>query len=146
MSSSICVGLRLHYVTIGAYQVSLLLLLVVCITCPIVLSAAYYLWDTRVIPITVEEPLSIVNFPSSFRIHPGENLTLNVTIRNAAIVNYSVTLEFSLNNTVYQVAYVTFSNYTYIITPNTNQIFAWMSIDQRANSVVLELTVKFNRV
>lgn len=137
---------KLRYVTIGAYQVSLLLLLVVCIACPIVLSAMYHLWETKIIPLSVEEPLSIVDFPSSLHTHPGENQTLDVTIVNVATVSYSVTLEFLLNNTAYQNSFVTFSNYTYIITPNTNQILAWMFIDQMANSVFLELTVKFHRV
>ncbi len=61
------------------------------------------------------------------------------------MVNYSVTLVFSLNNTAYQDSYVTFSNCTYNITPNTNQVTAWMVIDNRANSVFLELTVEFYR-
>lgn len=135
---------ELRYITIGAYQISLLLL-IVCVACPIVLSATYYLWATKTIPLSVEEPLSIVESPSTLHTHPGENQTLGVTIVNAAMVNYSVTLVFSLNNTAYQDSYVTFSNYTYTITPNTNQVTAWMVIDNRANSVFLELTVEFYR-
>lgn len=135
---------ELRYITIGAYQISLLLL-IVCVVCPIVLSATYYLWTTKTIPLSVDEPLSIVDSPSSLHTHPGENQTLSITIENVAQVNYSVTLVFSLNNTAYQDAYVTFSNHTYNITPTTNQIIAWMSIDNKANSVFLELTVDFYR-
>ncbi len=96
-------------------------------------------------PLSVDEPLSIVDTPSALHTHPGENQTLGITIVNAALVNYSVPLIFSLNDTGYQSTHVTLSNYTYTVLPNKNQILAGMIIDKKADSVFLELTIEFLR-
>jgi len=135
----------LRYVIIGGYQISAVLLLIVFVASPIVLGATYYLWATKTTPLSVDEPLSITDYPTSIHVHPGENRTMNITIINVASINYSVVLIFSLNDTIYQESYVTFSNYTYNITPSANYIGAWISIDNRANSVFLELTLDFYR-
>ncbi len=135
----------MRYVTIGSYQVSFLLLTAVLVVSPVVLAASYYLWASRTIHFSVDEPLSITDYPSSIHLHPGENETLNLTIMNAATVNYSVTLTFALNDTAFQESYVTFSNNTYHITPSTNHIMAWMLVDKKAHPALLDLTVDFYR-
>ena len=137
-------GDRLRNITIGRYQVSLLFLLVVGIASPIVL-AATYLWTVRIIPFSVDEPLSITDCPTTFHVHPGENKTLDITVRNSATVNYSVTLVFALNDTAYQQSYVTSSNYTYTMMPSTNHIRAWMLVDKKAPPAWLELQIDFYR-
>ncbi len=135
----------MRYVTIGSYQVSVLLLLMVLIVCPIISAATYYLWTTRMMLISVDEPLSITDYPASLHVHPGENKTLDITVTNSANVNYSVTLTFALNDTVYQESYVTFSNRTYNVLPDVNQITAWLFVDKGAPPASLELTVNFYR-
>jgi hypothetical protein len=137
-------GDSLRSITIGRYQLSLLLLIIVAIACPIVL-AATYLWTVRTIPFSVEEPLSITDYPAAFHVHPGENKTLDITIQNLATVDYSVTLVFELNDTVYQQSYVTTSNYTYTVMPSTNNITAWIFVEKKAPSADLELQIDFYR-
>ncbi len=137
-------GDKLRNVTIGRYQVSVLLLLIVVVASPIVL-AATYLWTVRTMSFSVDEPLSITDCPATFHIHPGENKTLDITILNSATVNYSVTFLFTLNDTVYQESYVTFSNYTYKITSSTNNIRAWIFVDKKAPPAWLELQIGFYR-
>jgi len=131
-------------VTIGRYQVSVLLLLITTIISPIIFAAAY-LWTVRTIPFSVDEPLSITYFPDSFHVHPGENKTLDITILNSASIDYSVRLLLVLNNTAYQESYVSLSNLTYTITPSTNQIIAWLFVDKTAPPAWLELHVDFYR-
>lgn len=136
----------MHNVTVGRYQVSIMFLvvLVAVIVGPIVV-AATYLWASRIISFVVDEPLSVTDCPTGFRVHPGENRTLDVTIFNSANVDYSVILLFSLNDTVYQESYVVFSNYTYLVEPGSNDIQAWISIDKKAAPVNLEIHVAFYR-
>ena len=134
----------MRYVTIGRYQVSAILIATVIVTST-ALGGAYYLWASKMITILVEEPLSITNFPTSLNVHPVENRTLDITIVNSATVNYSVTLAFTLNDTLFQESYVTFSNYTYNVTPSTNQIKAWIFVDKKAHAATLSLTVDFFR-
>jgi hypothetical protein len=119
------------------------LLLATCIIVPAL--ALTYLWTTRTLPYVVDEPLSIMNYPSIIRTHPGENSTLNILIENSADVDYSVTLSFAVNNTIYQQTYMQFSNLTYTITPGSNSIAAWCVTDKKAPSVQLSLTIGFHR-
>lgn len=133
-------------VTIRSYQVSIvfLLLLAACILGPITL-ALTYMWATRNITLVIEEPLSVTNFPNVLSTHPGENKTLAITIENSASIDYSVTLDFIVNDTAYQQAYMTFSNTTYTIVPGTNNITAWCEIAKKAPPTQLSLTVQFSR-
>jgi hypothetical protein len=136
----------MHYVTVRSYQISfiLLLLLAAIILGPIAI-ALTYMWATRTTTYVVEEPLSITNFPSALSTHPGENKTLNITIENNANIDYSVILNFILNDTVYQQTYVNFSNTTYTINPGSNNITAWCKTAKKAPPVQLSLTVEFHR-
>ena len=131
--------------TIGRYQFSIVLLLVAVAASPIVFATTYYLWTRKTVPMSVDEPLSITNFPSSIHFHPGENETLAITILNSATVNYSVVLTFTLNDTAYQQSYLQFSNYTYTIAPGTNEVIAWILVASNAPGGWHELTVDFYR-
>jgi len=134
------------YVNVRSYQVSLMLLLVLaaCIVGPIAI-ALTYMWATRTMTYVVDEPLSITSFPSSISTHPGENATLNITIENDANIVYSVVLSFSVNDTVYQQTYMSFSNATYTINPGLNNITAWCKTAKKAPPVQLSLTLEFHR-
>jgi hypothetical protein len=106
---------------------------------------ASYMWGTRTVNVSVEEPLTVTNFPATIHTHPGQNQTLDITIENIASVTYTVTLTFTLENATYQAQYVTYSNYAYTINPGTNQITAWMITDTSASPANLQLTVQFHR-
>ncbi len=136
----------MHNITLGRYQISImfLIILVAAVIGPFAV-AATYLWASRSISFVVDEPLSVTDFPTGFRVHPGENRTLNMTISNSANIDYSVTLFFSLNDTVYQESHVVFSNHTYLIRPGSNGIHAWIYIAKKAAPVNLEIQVSFYR-
>lgn len=136
----------MRYFKLGSYQISLLfiVMLVLAIVGPVVI-ALTYLWATRTVDLVIEEPLLVTSFPAALTTHPGENRTLNVTIANSAIANYSVTLSFTLNDTNFQQQYATFSNYTYTIMPGTNNITAWVAIAKKAPPAMLSLSVQFYR-
>jgi len=136
---------KLRSVTIGRYQVSVILLLIVAVVLGPVAIAATYLWASRTMSFSVDEPLSITDCPTTIHVHPGENKTLDITIVNSATANYSVTLFFALNDTAYDESYVTFSNYTYNISPRTNYIEAWIFVDKKAPPALLELQIAFHR-
>lgn len=133
----------MRWILIGPYQVSVVLLVILGVA--VVAAALTYMWATKTIPVSVEEPLSITDSLGSIHVHPGENLTLPITIVNAAYVNYSVFLTFTLNDTVYEQQYVTYSNLTYDIVPNTNQIEAWMAVEKGAPPTWVELVIEFYR-
>lgn len=133
----------MRWILIGPYQVSVALLLILGVAA--IAAALTYMWATKTIPVSVEEPLSITDSPGSIRVHPGENITLPISIVNSAYINYSVFLTFTLNDTAFEGQYVTFSNLTYNIVPNTNQIEAWMAIEKGAPPTWLELVIEFYR-
>jgi hypothetical protein len=140
------VGRKLRYVTISRYQISTILLIAATLVVATGATlAATYFWASKTVPFSVEEPLTVTNYPATFNTHPGENITLDITIMNAADVDYSVLLVFTLNDTTYQQSNVEFSNYTYNIVPGSNPIYGWLKVDKKAPPVSLELTIDFLR-
>jgi hypothetical protein len=135
-----------RYVTIGRYEYSVILLLVAIIACPLALAATYYIWNSQTIPFTVEEPLSVTQFPTEIHFHPGQNATLDITISNSASINYFVRLDIKLSDTNYQQSYVQASNQTYTILPGDNAISAWIAVSQDAPNSNQQLTVDFLRI
>jgi len=110
-----------------------------------VAAAATYIWTSKTIPFSVEEPLTVTYYPSTLDTHPGENITLDITIMNSANVDYVVILVFTLNDTTYQESYIEFSNYTYDIHSGSNQVQGWLQVDKKSPPVSLELTIEFHR-
>ena len=139
-------GEIMRYVNIGRYQFSAVLLLVAAITFPLAFAATYYIWNTRTIPFTVDEPLAVTDFPSEIHFHPGQNVTLSITIANSANTDYLVWLDIKLTDTNYQQSYVETSNQTYTIVPGDNTISAWISVTQDAPNSQQQLTVDFLRL
>jgi len=131
-------------IRMGGYDVSIILIVALGTLLGTV-AAATYMWTTKTINITIEEPLTITNFPTAIQTRPGQNQTLDITIENTATVSYTVTLTFTLNDTAYQTQYVTFSNNPYTINPGTNQITAWMTTAKKAPPANLQLTTQFYR-
>jgi hypothetical protein len=93
---------------------------------------AGYFPSSDSIPLEVKEPLEILNYPIAFNLFPSETVEFNVTIQNIASVNYSVKLDFSLNDTAYQTEYVTFSDDTYTVTPSEQNLAAWLKVAPEA--------------
>ena len=93
------------------------------------------------IPLEVKEPLEILSYPIGFSLFPGETTTFNVTIQNLASVNYTVTLNFSLNDTAYQTEHVTFSSETYTVTPGEQNLPAWLKVAPQALTGNFLLTI-----
>ena len=134
-----------RYLTIGRYEYSVFLLLLIVIACPLAFAATYYLWTSKTASFIVEEPLSVIEFPNDIRFTPGENSTITIVIANSANINYEVYLDITLIDTEYQQSYVQVSNYTYIITPGNNTISAWIAVTQNAPPSNHQLNVDFLR-
>lgn len=132
-------------IQVGVYQVSILLIIILVAAGSVVATAAWYLFATSSVPLVVEEPLSISDYSDAIHVHPGENRTLDIVVLNSASINYAVTLVFSLNNSVYQESYVTFSNLSYNIVPGSNNIVAWLFVQSSAQPAFLDLSISFYR-
>ena len=131
--------------TLGRYEYSVFLLLLVVIACPLAFAATYYLWTSKTASFIVEEPLSVIEFPNDIRFTPGENSTITIVIANSANINYEVYLSITLIDTEYQQSYVQVSNYTYTVTPGNNTISAWIAVTQNAPPSNHQLNVDFLR-
>lgn len=136
----------MRYVTIGRYQFSVILLLIAVVASPLAFAATYYIWNSKTVPFTVDEPLSVLDFPASIHFHPGQNATLDITIANSADINYAVKLIITLSDTNYQQSYVQVSNDTYTIASGNNSISAWIAISNDAPQSQQQLTVDFLRL
>ena len=136
----------MHYVTIGRYQFSAILLIIAAIACPLAFAATYYLWSSKTVSFSVEEPLSVINFPASIHLRPGENTTIDISIGNSANTDYDVILTITLSDITYQQSYVQVSNYTYTIIPGNNTIQAWVSVSRSAPPSQQQLTIDFLRL
>ena len=132
--------------TIGRYEYSVILLLIAVIACPLAFAATYYIWSSQTASFSVDEPLSVIEFPSSFHFHPGENSTVDIVIENVANTNYVVRLTLTLSDPNYQQTYVQTSNQTYTVTPGNNTISAWIAISNDAPPSQQQLTVDFLRL
>lgn len=106
---------------------------------------AGYAFQAATIPLEVKEPLEILDFPSSLSLFPGETIAFNITVHNAASVNYTIALELRLNDTDYQAQYVAFSNENYTIIPGTQTLTAWLKISPNAPPANLQISISLNR-
>jgi hypothetical protein len=136
----------MRYVTVGRYQFSAVLLLIAAVASPLAFAATYYLWSSKTVPFNVEEPLSVLDFPGSVHLHPGENSTMDIAIANSAQINYAIILIITLNDASYQQSYVQVSNYTYTIIPGNNTISAWIAVSRDAPPSQQQVTVDFLRI
>lgn len=118
----------------------------VLLVCLAIGSVIAYIFVTVKFPVNVEEPLSVVGYPNILELFPNMTQSFNITINNAAPVNYLVALDFSLNDTLYDESYAVFSNETYTIIPGLNDVTAWLTVASDAPPAQLELTVVLSRV
>lgn len=115
------------------------------LVCLVLSSVAAYIFATVKFSVNVKEPLSVVASPSLLSLYPNMTEGFNVTVSNAAAVNYLVSLAFSLNDTAYQQSYVTFSNETYVVEPGQNNLTAYITVAPDAPPTQLEVTVDVTR-
>ena len=134
-----------RYVTIGRYEYSVFFFLIIALVCPLAFAATYYLWTSETASFIVEEPLSVIEFPTEIRFTPGQNATLNIVIANSGSIDYQVQLIITLSDATYQQSYVQVSNYTYTVTPGNNTISAWIAVTQNAPPSNHQLNVDFLR-
>lgn len=106
----------------------------------------YYIWRTLTMQVEIKEPLEILAYPSQMSLYPGETKEFNITIRNHASVNYSVLLDFSLDNATYQTSYVTVSNEIYTIAPGLQNITTWLTVKSSAPPINATLTMDLQRI
>jgi uncharacterized membrane protein len=135
----------MRYVTIGSYQFSAVFLIIVAVAIPLACAATYYVWSSKTVPFSVEEPLSVVYFPDSIHFRPGENSTIDITIANSANINYAIVLDITLSDSSYQQSYVQVSNSTYTILPGNNNISPWIAVGKDAPPSQQQITVNFLR-
>jgi len=133
----------LREIRIGKYAVPLWLIVVLLVSG--IGASAYYTWQTLTIQLEVKEPLEILSYPSELSLYPGETKEFNVTIENRASVNYSVVLDFSLDNITYQDNYITFSNEIYTVIPGQQNLTAWLKVESHAPPLNASLTIDFMR-
>ena len=105
----------------------------------------YYIWKTLTIQLEVKEPIEILYYPSQLSLYPGETKEFNVTVQNHASINYSVILDFLLDNTTYQENYVTFSNEIYTVIQGQANLTAWLMVESDAPPLNTSLVVAFKR-
>lgn len=130
-------------VKVGKYFVPLWLVIALLVAG--VGTSLYHVWKTLTIPLEVKEPLELISCPERLSLYPGQTIEFNVIIRNHAPVNYTVFLDFSLDNITYQTQYVTFSQEVYTIVAGDNTIRAWLKVEPNAPSANVTLTVSFHR-
>jgi hypothetical protein len=108
-------------------------------------AVGYYVWTNLTVQVEVKEPIEILHYPSSLSLYPGETKEFNVTVHNHASVNYSVVLDFHLENATYQEVYTTFSNEIYAVLAGQQNLTAWIQVRGDAPAINTSLTVNFAR-
>ncbi|UCE96824.1 MAG: hypothetical protein JSV51_04345 [Candidatus Bathyarchaeota archaeon] len=102
------------------------------------------LWPSIILPVTVEEPIEILNYsPLSLDLLPGETENITISVRNHATFNYTVTFDFYLNDSVYQRNFIIFSDETHIVQPGDNSLITWLYVETDA-SPLLNATLRID--
>jgi len=132
-------------ISVGHHVIPLWLVATLLLSGVLGTAIASYIWTSIVIDLEVEEPLKILHYPKKLRLYPGETEEFNVTVKNSASRNYTVVLDFSLENQTYQDDYVRFSDETYTIKSGEQNVTAWLRVEEHAPPIETSLTVSFTR-
>jgi hypothetical protein len=109
--------------------------------------AAYNLWPSVTLPVSVTEPIEILDYsPTSLNLYPGESENISITVQNHAPLNYSVIFHFQLNDTAYQNLFITFSTTVYTVPNGIHILHAWLAVDPDAYAVEASLDIEVQRV
>jgi len=136
----------LRFLTFRKHKVCLWLIAVVMASAISILAIASVLSTSFTATLEVKEPLSIVNYPSQFSLFPGETANFSITVTDSAPVNYSVVVDYTLNDSEYQTNYVTFSNDVYNVTPGQQDLKAWMIVASDAPPAIVTVTATLERL
>jgi flagellar basal body-associated protein FliL len=83
------------------------------------------------IPVKVEDPIEILNYPAGINLYPGQTKEFSLNVQNIADVTYTVALDFQLNDSSYQSRYVTFENTVFMIAPGEQTLNASLTVFSR---------------
>ena len=132
--------------TLGKRVIPIWLVAVLLVSAIASTALGYVAWTTLTIPVEVNEPIEILDYPSMLSLFPGDTKQFSVSIENKASHDYNVFLEFDLDDSQYQSKYVTFSDEVYTIQPGQHDISAWFRVKSNSPTLNTTLTVHFNRV
>ena len=132
-------------IKIGKHVIPLWLMAVILVSAVGSGALGYYIWTRLTIPLEIKEPIEILDYPPQLSLYPGENKSFQISLVNHASVNYSVILDFSLENTTYQDNHVTFSNEIYRVAPGQQNLTAWLMVESNAPPINTSLSVDFKR-
>lgn len=99
------------------------------------------IFQSATIPVKVEDPIEILNYPNGVNLYPGQTKEFSPTVQNIADVTYTVTLDFQLNDNSYQSRYVTFKNTVITIAPGEQTFNASLTVSANAPPASLLLTI-----
>ena len=133
-------------IRIGKHSIPLWIIVVLLISIIPMGVLADHVWKTIIISMEVKEPLEIVSYPSKLTLFPGEIEEFNVTVMNYASRNYTVILDFSLDNATYQESYVTFSDDIYKVISGQQDLTAWLKVESDAPPINTSLTIDLRRM
>ncbi|MGB9693927.1 MAG: hypothetical protein ACPLYF_03700 [Fervidobacterium sp.] len=134
----------MKHVSVGKFAIPSWVLGVI-LACICIGAFALYMTLTFIIPFEVKEPIEVMYHPSQLSLYPGETIYFNVTVRNNASQNYTVSLDFSLDNATYENSYVSFSNATYFVRSGVQNLTAWVIVSAEAPPTNAVLTVNLFR-
>jgi len=106
---------------------------------------ANVVFQQTTIPLQIEDPIQILHYPTSLNLYPGQTVQINVTLENNAPVTYSVSLDYQLNDSVYQANYAVFSNTVYNVSTGEQTLNGFLSVSSKAPAANLTLTITCNR-
>ena len=106
---------------------------------------SYAALQAQTVPLEIKEPLEVLAYDSSLSLYPGETLPFTIKVENSASVSYNASLIFTLNDTIYQQDYVSFSNSIYTVIPGINTLDAWLTVSERAPATEVDLSIGITR-
>jgi hypothetical protein len=130
-------------ITVGKHTISSGLIAAILGAFCIGALAAYVL--TLDIPLTIQEPIEILDHPQTLSLYPGQTVNFNIVVQNHAPLDYVLHLDFSLNDPTYQQSYVTTSNDVYVVHQGVQTLPSWLKVSASAPSLTSPLTVSFLR-
>jgi hypothetical protein len=136
----------MRFLKVGKHSIRAWLILIILGSMFGAAVVAYDLSNLFNISLQVNEPITLVNYPSQFSLYPGEVANFNVTVMNHASVNYSTILSFGLNDSAYQASYVSFSDTVYNVSPGQQTLVAWLKVANDAPQANLLVSVDVVRI
>jgi hypothetical protein len=97
--------------------------------------------QSATIPVKVEDPITILNYPTGLNFYPGQTKEFSITVLNAADVTYTITFDFQLNDSSYQSRYIQFEKTAFTVAPGEQTLNASLAVLANAPPASLLLTI-----